>query len=284
MDLPIWEGVLTGSKTIQKMIVILGVCGWLACGEQQAGTRVAQVGDAQLTQEALLARIPSTFMGSISVEEKRQLVEKWVEEELLYQEALKKKLHEEPEIAALVAQATRRLLVAELLERTYAKDTDVLEGEILDYFEANRPSFEREQPEIRVRHILVKDKEALNAVWKRLNDGDLFEQVAREASVDVSAESGGDLGYFTEDMVSASFWEQCQAAKLGRRTRITTTTGLHVIEVLDRREAGSGRDLVDVRGEIQKRILSERRQMLREKLLEELKGGSDWSVDLDKVE
>jgi parvulin-like peptidyl-prolyl isomerase len=202
---------------------------------------------------------------------------------LLYQEALVKKLHEEPEIAALVAQATRRLLVAELLGRVYAKDIDVLEGEILDYFEANRPSFEREQPEVRVRHILVKDKGALNDVWKRLKDGDLFGQVAREASVDVSAELGGDLGYFTEDMVSASFWEQCQAAKLGRRTRITTASGLHVIEVLDRRAAGSERELVDVRGEIQQRILSERRQMLREKLLEEIKGRSEWSVDLDKV-
>jgi hypothetical protein len=39
-----------------------------------------------------------------------------------------------------------------------------------------------------------------------------------------------------------------------------------------------------VRGEIQQRILSERRQMLREKLLEEIKGRNEWSVDLDKVD
>ncbi|MGA1196247.1 MAG: peptidylprolyl isomerase [Candidatus Latescibacterota bacterium] len=282
--LSIWEGVLTGFKTIQKMIVFMGVCGWVACGEQQQGTTVAQVGEVRLTKEEMLLRIPSPFMGRISVEEKRQLVEKWVEEELLYQEAIKQKLPEEPDMAALIEQAKRRLLVAEVLERAYAKDADVLEGEILNYYEANRQSFEREQPEIRVRHILVKDKEKLNDVWNRLRDGELFEQVAREESVDVSAANGGDLGYFTEDMVSASFWEGCQGANLGRRTRITTTSGLHVVEVLDRREAGSERELVDVRGEIQQRILSERRQALREKLIEELKGQSEWSVILDKVE
>lgn len=275
---------MTGSKIIQKMVVVVGLCGWFGCGNPQEGTAVAQVGDQRLTKEALLARIPSPFIGSISPEEKRQLVEKWVEEELLYQESLKQKIQEEPEIAALIAQATRRLLVAEVLERTYAKDAEVLEGEILDYFEANRESFAREVPEIRVRHILVKDKEALNKAWQRLRDGELFEQVARDESLDVSAESGGDLGYFTQEMVGASFWEACQAAKLGRRTRITTNSGLHIIEVLDRREAGSERDLVDVRGEIQQRILSERRQQLRENLLEELKARSDWSVDLSQIE
>ena len=275
---------MTGFKTIQKVVVLLGVCGVLGCAKQEEGTTVAQVGEQRLTKETLLSRIPSPFLGRISTEEKRQLVEKWVEEELLYQEALKLEIEKEPEIANLIAQATRRLLVAEVLERMYEKDAEVLEGEILDYFEANRPSFAREQPEIRVRHILVKEKEALNQAWQRLRDGELFEKVAREASIDVSAELGGDLGYFTEDMVGASFWEACQSAKLGRRTRITTNSGLHIIEVLDRREAGSERELVDVRGEIQQRILSERRQVLREQLLEELKSRNDWSVALEKVE
>lgn len=275
---------MTGFRTIQKWVVVLGVWGCITCGEQPQGTPVAQVGEARLTKEELTSRIPNPFIGRISVEEKRQLVEKWVEEELLYQEAQKRELQKEPEIAELIEQATRRLLVAELLDRTFAKDNDVLEGEILDYYEANRQSFEREQPEIRVRHILVKDKETLASVWNRLRDGELFEQVAREASIDVSAESGGDLGYFTEDMVSASFWEACQAAKLGRRTRITSTSGLHVIEVLDRREAGTVRELVDVRGEIQQRILSDRRQKQRESLLEEIKQRSNWSVHLDEVE
>lgn len=271
-------------KTIQKIMVGMCLCVVVACGNEQEGIPVARVGDARLTKEAFAKRIPSSFMGQISTEEKRQLVEKWVEEEFLHQAALEQNLLEDPEIKELIAQTTRRLLVAELLERTYAQDSDVLEGDILNYFEANRQSFEREQPEIRVRHVLVKDKDALTRVWNRLRDGELFEQVAREESIDVSAEAGGDLGYFTEDMVPASFWEACQEAKLGRRTRVTTSNGYHVIEVLDRREAGTERDLVDVRGEIQQRILSERRQALRAKLIEEMKSQKDWSIHLDEVE
>ena len=275
---------MAGLKGITKCAVILGIFASLACENQPEGERIAQVGQVRLTNEELLARLPGPFLGSISVEEKRQLVEKWVDEELLYQEAIKQGLPDDPKLADLIAQSTRRLLVSELLERTYERDSDVLEGEILNYYEANRQSFERENPEIRVRHILVTDKATLDRVWARLQDGESFDVVAREESVDISASAGGDLGYFSEDMVSASFWEACQAANLGRRTRVTTTAGFHVLEVLDRREAGSERDLVDVRGEIRQRILGERRQTLRDQLLEKLKGTTEWDVDLTRVE
>jgi parvulin-like peptidyl-prolyl isomerase len=168
--------------------------------------------------------------------------------------------------------------------RTHARDADVLEGEILDYYEEHRPDFEREKPEVRVRHIVVKDRNTLNQVWERLQKGELFEPVAREVSIDESAIDGGDLGYFVEDMVDPVFWSACKAAKLGRRTRTSTDLGHHIIEVMDRREAGSMRDLVDVRGEIQQRILAERRQEQRAKLLAEIKERVAWSVDLGKLE
>lgn len=245
---------------------------------------MAQVGENHLTKEALSTRIPDQFLGKISVEEKRRLVENWVEEELLYQEAVRQKLDEDPDLSDRINKAARQLLVAELMARTHARDADVLEGEVLDYYEEHRPAFEREKPEIRVRHIVVKDRNTLNRVWERLQKGELFEPVAREVSIDESAVDGGDLGYFTEDMVASAFWSACKAAKLGRRTRTSTELGHHIIEVMDRREAGSMRDLVDVRGEIQQRILAERRQEQRKKLLAEIRERIAWSMDLEKLE
>jgi len=245
---------------------------------------VAQVGENHLTKEALSTRIPNHFLGKISIEEKGRLVENWVEEELLYQEALRQKLDEDLVLSDRINKAVRQLLVAELMGRTHARDADVLEGEILDYYEEHRPDFEREKPEVRVRHIVVKDRNTLNQVWERLQKGELFEPVAREVSIDESAIDGGDLGYFVEDMVDPVFWSACKAAKLGRRTRTSTDLGHHIIEVMDRREAGSMRDLVDVRGEIQQRILAERRQEQRAKLLAEIKERVAWSVDLGKLE
>jgi len=80
-------------------------------------------------------------------------------------------------------------------------------------------------------------------------------------------------------MVTASFWAACREAKVGHRIRTRTELGYHIIEVMARDDEGSIRDLIDVRGEIQQRILTERRREQRAKLLTELKERSEWSVD-----
>jgi parvulin-like peptidyl-prolyl isomerase len=116
-------------------------------------------------------------------------------------------------------------------------------------------------------------------VKKALANEQLFDQVAREWSVDASAETGGDLGYFTPEMVDLSFWEACVKAKPGRQVPTSTPLGHHIIQVLDKREGGSVKDLMEVREEIRQRILSDRRQARQEALLEKLRGETSWSLD-----
>ncbi len=270
-----------GRLKIALMIALLALWG---CGGSPKGTAVAQVGDRYLTQEALDRRIPAPFIGTISVEEKRRLAENWVEEELLYREAVRQKLDRDPELADRIDRAVRQLLAGELVARVHARNAEVTEGEILDYYGAHRADFAREQLEIRVRHLVVKDEDTMDQAWERLQKGEFFGQVAGEVSIDLSAAEGGDLGYFTENMVNPSFWSACRGAKLGHRTRVSTELGYHVIEVMDRRGAGSTRALSDVRGEIQQRILAERRREQRAELLAELKGRMKWSLDLEKIE
>ena len=270
-----WHGTLG--------VVLAGALGLWACQKSPEGTVVARVDEAYLTREDVEARIPDPFIGTVSAQEKGRLVENWVEEELLYQEALKQQLDKDPAVAKRISEAVRSLLAAELLERSFQRDADVLEGEIYDYYEAHREDFIRETPEIRVRHILVADRNGLDRVWERLRGGESFDQVAREESIDASAEMGGGLGYFTEDLVNPSFWEACQKAKLGRRTRAATQLGHHVIEVQDRREAGGVRDLLEVRGEIRQRILVARRRAKREEVLGAARIRIPWSVDLEKL-
>lgn len=262
-----------------KIGLIIYLIGMWGCERPQTASVVAKVGNRYLTKEALEKRIPAPFASTISPKEKQRLVENWIEEELLHQEAIRQKLDRDSELSNRIERAVRQLLVSELMARTYARDAEISEDEILAYYEEHRTDFERNQLELRVRHLVVADRNAMNRAWDRLQKGEFFEQVAREVSIDQSAVNGGDLGYFTEDMVTASFWETCREAKLGHRIRIRTELGHHIIEVMDRDDEGSIRDLVDVRGEIQQRILTERRREQRAKLLGELKERIEWSVD-----
>ena len=157
---------------------------------------VAAVGKRRLMLQEVESRIPVQLAGKVGVQGKRRLVEGWVEEELFYQEALQRKLDKDPVVAARISDAVRDMLVAEFLEQEFKRDSDVLEGEVLDYYEAHRDDFVRELPEIRARHILVSNRDALNRVWQRLQDGDPFERIARAESIDSSSEDGGGAGLF----------------------------------------------------------------------------------------
>jgi peptidyl-prolyl cis-trans isomerase C len=276
------EVVLKQLKNGSFLLVLTCGISLYACKEEPENT-VAQVGDVQLTHEQVLTRIPKPFLNKVNPEEKHRMVEKWVEDELLYQEAKNQKLDQDSAVKSRIQEAERNLMIAELIERMYAKNAEISEGDIQNYYNTHVEAFQREQTEIRVRHILVEDRTALNTAMERLRNGESFEQIAREISKDMSAENGGDLGVFTEDMVDASFWEACLSTKLATPTRATTRLGYHVIEVRDRFEAGSKRKLEDVRDEIKQRILSERRVVERAKFLNEIRTRIKTVVHLDRL-
>jgi peptidyl-prolyl cis-trans isomerase C len=211
------------------------------------------------------------------------MVEAWVEEQLLYQEALTKKLDEDLTVNRRVDQAIQSILTSELLERSFSIVSAVSEEGLRAYYAEHSDRFVRDFPELRARQILTKRRADVSRVKKRLGGGAMFDQVAREESQDASREQGGDLGYFTEDQVDPAFWAGCEKTKIGKLTQIYTPLGYHLVEVLDRRETGSVRELLDVRDEIRQQILSERRAALRRKMIEDIRNRIPASIYYDKL-
>lgn len=245
---------------------------------------MARVGDSVLTAQDLERRVPVHLNGRVTVDDRQRMVEAWVEEQLLYQEALSKGLEDDVAVSRRVEQAIQMILTSELLERRFSESSAISEDDIQAYYAENSDGFAREVPELRARQILLKGRTDATRVRKRLTGGAMFDQVAREESIDESGERGGDLGYFTEDRVDPAFWEGCTKAKIGRLTQVRTPLGYHLVEVLDKKEAGTVRDLIDVRDEIRQRILNERRETVRQEMIEEIRNRIPASVDYDKLE
>ena len=93
--------------------------------------------------------------------------------------------------------------------------------------------------EIQARHILVKTEEDAISMVEKLSEGTAFEALAKEFSEDEgSRESGGDLGYFTRDMLNEVFTEKAFATPKGERSApFKTEFGWHIVEVQNRRKA-----------------------------------------------
>lgn len=91
--------------------------------------------------------------------------------------------------------------------------------------------------QIRASHILVDTEDEAKAVIDRINNGESFEDVAKDVSKDGSAQGGGDLGFFSyEDMVQP-FSEAAFALEIGGMSgAVQSQFGYHVIKVTDKKE------------------------------------------------
>ncbi|EJF88181.1 peptidylprolyl isomerase [Bartonella melophagi] len=93
------------------------------------------------------------------------------------------------------------------------------------------------EDEVKARHILVKTKEAAEAIVKRLKKGESFEEIAKKDSTDGSASVGGDLGYFSYGQMVKPFEDAAFSLKVGEYTKkpVESPFGWHIIKVEDRR-------------------------------------------------
>ncbi|MGN1400830.1 MAG: peptidylprolyl isomerase [Bacillus sp. (in: firmicutes)] len=125
-----------------------------------------------------------------------------------------------------------------IVEKILAKDIDITEEEMKEYFEENKDSFSQEE-QVEASHILVKDEDTANEVLKKAKAGEDFAELAKKYSTDEgSAEKGGELGYFAYgDMVEA-FSKAAFALDVDEMSDVVKTDfGYHIIKVTGKKDA-----------------------------------------------
>jgi peptidyl-prolyl cis-trans isomerase C len=140
--------------------------------------------------------------------------------------------------------------------------TEVVDAKLTDAFvkqrydEAMKAAGPRE--EVRARHILCRDEADAKKAVAELEKGADFAEVAKKYSIDGSAGDGGDLGYFTRDMMVKEFSDAAFALKKGdyTHTPVKSQFGWHVIKVEDKREQ-SPPSFADFKDEIRQEMAQE---------------------------
>lgn len=158
--------------------------------------------------------------------------ERWTEElvnrELLYQEAKKQGLYNNPDIRTKLALSARSIMsdayVQEKMKGIQVSDADV-QAEYDTYAEKMK------SPEFKARHILVKEETTAIEVIASLNKGADFSELAKKKSTGPSGPKGGELGWFVPQQMVPAFSEAVAKLKDGEHTPepVKTRFGYHVI-------------------------------------------------------
>ncbi len=252
------------------------------CGKKSADVRrdsfqrspdaLAQAGNAELREADLHKLIPEDYRDSVTGSEIRAILDRWVETELLYQQAIKDGLERDSDVAETLRQMQRQILADEFLQRELKNRTRVTAQEVQAYYESHIDQYTQE---VNLRHIVLNSVEEARQVLAQLLAGGDFRTLAQRHSVDPSGSRGGDLGYLGKGAMNPAFEPAVFEMAPGEvRGPIASSFGFHIVQVVGRRPAADPLPFEMARDEIMQVLLLENRREAEEKLFLELRNAA----------
>ena len=88
--------------------------------------------------------------------------------------------------------------------------------------------------QVHCAHILVKTEQEAKTILERLNKGEKFANIAKDASLCPSGKKGGDLGTFSRGKMVKEFETAAFTLQKGQTSAIVKTKfGYHIIKRLE---------------------------------------------------
>jgi peptidyl-prolyl cis-trans isomerase C len=208
--------------TAVTCVLVLAACGQNKVAEkppEPGDTAVARVNGqviwaSDVKREAVAQGLISEGEPlDISSEVFRQRLDEVIDQKLLAAEATKRKIDKEAVAQRRLAAARERILGDMLVEGVVEKA--VTEDAIRKLY-AEQQKLSKRSEEIRARQILVGTQAEAESVKKLLASGASFDALAMERSTDQATRfNGGDLGYFTLDVMPEAYGVALKDAQKG---------------------------------------------------------------------
>lgn len=254
---------------------------------------------AMIDNEIMLQRAERDGLLAVDADVERKFSEMrtpYTEEE--FQKQLKDR---KMTVEDLKAQLRRDLSAQNLLNKETTAKISISDKDISDFYDANKESFNRAEPQLHLAQILVTPradesvrnlkgdnamdeptaKKKIASLEERLRKGEDFAELAQNYSEDPeSASAGGDLGFVTEsalEQANAELRKTILALRAGQVTPVLKTPeGYRLVKLITRDPAGQ-RALNDpnVQQTIRETLITRKEQLLRSAFYEVARNEAD---------
>jgi len=207
----------------------------------------------------------------------KDLLEQWIRQVLLVQEAKKLGLADDPNVQKKIENVTQQIMIQELVTREIINKTTVSDQDIEKEYSSN-PTLYTEAEQVKARHIMVNTQEDADAIQKELKEGKPFEQVAKEKSQSPDAQTGGEMGMIRKGDLDPEMEKVLFDLAPGNVSEsIKTDYGIHIFLVEEHLQPRL-KDLAEVKEEIRSKLLPKAQQEAFEKMIEDLKNKSEIAI------
>ncbi len=138
----------------------------LGCARDTAPPQyVARVGDQYLTAADISAQLDGLQQGLDTAEARQQIIERWVTNTVLHQEAERRGLRDNPDVQRRLREQERSVLVNELTTRFYAAfEPTITDADVRAYYEQHQEQLRLREPYVRVRYLVTSTRDAAGSV------------------------------------------------------------------------------------------------------------------------
>jgi peptidyl-prolyl cis-trans isomerase C len=260
--------------------IFLSGCNKPKSGPALSGPALASVNGDKLTAQELDSLSPAGFQ--ITRENLPKILDKWVSNSLMYQEAVRRGIDKEPQVQDHIKRLERDYLVNDLLDRL-TSGVKVGQDQEMQYFNQHKDEFTYE---VKIARIVMADSLKAAQTLAELKSGADFTKLAKERSQDVALEAGQESRYFARSIGDPrtggdpAVAEAIFALSTGQISDVVPSQeGYQIIKLTDKKKVKADVTFADVKDEIEA-ILSYRQSQvmvdsvltaLREKAKIELK-------------
>lgn len=217
--------------------------------------------------DALLGTMPDDVRARIEAEgQMDKAKEQVITQEVLYQEAIKRNLHQDEKVKTLLILSQRDALIEALLRKVV--DEKLTDAAMEAWYNEHQVQFR--SPEAQVSHIMLATEEEAKAVKAELDGGADFATLAAAKSTDTNTkDKGGDLGWLAQRQMPPDIGTPLFAAEKGTVVGpLSGNGGFHVFKVVDKREL---KPFADVKDQVKSRMQQDVLQAYVKELVEAAK-------------
>ncbi|MFZ4856965.1 MAG: peptidylprolyl isomerase [Desulfuromonadaceae bacterium] len=176
-------------------------------------------------------------------------------------------LAHDPSVKAQVDLATDSILAQEFLTVELGR-LDLSENGLRTFYTEHSDQFRTER-KVKARHIVTATREDTLKAWNMIIDGKDFGELASRLNVDATKQVGGSLDWVKRGIFVKNFEEALFSLGVGETSEVIQTPfGYHIIKV-EAIDAGTVRPFESVKEDVQKAVVKNHVQHLKEKLRKE---------------
>ncbi len=274
----------TGSLRFYSVIIVCTIfaCFFISCKAKPKSPVVARVGSSELTLDELYKTIPPEYSDFITREQIVNYVKRWMDNQILYHEALRLKIDKEDAVRGRLKRMKEDLLCAEMISRNSipGQDVKVPEEQVAKYYAENKGKFIREKNVAQFMQIVCDDAAS---AWKvrSLVTPDNFVYLASQYSKvplpDVKA-----IAYVKLDDLPANLSREISATKVNGTTNVIQIGSNYcIVRVVDKQPKGTMCRLDEVHDEIVNILASTMQNAALEQLIATLRSKMIVEAHLD---